>query len=53
MGIVTLATCQLQQAYIIQPTAQAPQGASQIADSSFPSFAIQVSSFPDYTGTRN
>ncbi|KAH8799678.1 hypothetical protein F5884DRAFT_863286 [Xylogone sp. PMI_703] len=48
--IVTLAACQYQQAYIIQPSARAPQGTSQVVDPSFPSFGIQVSSLPDYTG---
>ena len=36
--------------YTLAPEAQAPIGASQLVDSSFPSFGIQVSSFPSYSG---
>lgn len=36
--------------YTLAPEARAPVGASQPVDPSFPSFGIQVSSFPSYTG---
>lgn len=36
--------------YTLTPKAQPPIGASQLVDPSFPSFGIQVSSFPSYTG---
>ncbi|KAJ5604412.1 glycoside hydrolase family 79 protein [Penicillium lagena] len=41
------------QTYTLAPEAQAPIGASQLVDPSFPSFAIQVSSFPAYSGNAS
>lgn len=35
---------------VLQPKAKAPLDSSKLVDQSFPSFGIQVSSFPAFTG---
>lgn len=50
LGLVALAASQ--SVTTLKPPANAPNGAAKKVDPSFPSFAIQGSSFPAYTGMR-